>query len=141
MAERRSINEALNLTPEKLAFIKQDPRLEAVKDRDAKTIDLDQSKEIKESSKAQPEPVEPAAAKATPRREMRRTKRTTAQPTLSGGALVPLTTRLQPETADALRRAYLERKLDGFTNATQQEIVEEALQAWLVNEGYLSDAA
>lgn len=138
MAERRSINEALNLTPEKLAFIKQDPRLEAVKEQDVKTIDLEKSEEIKEPSKVQPEPV---VTKAAPRRQSRRSKRAAVQPSLSAGALVPLTTRLQPETADALRRAYLERKLDGFTNATQQEIVEEALQAWLVNEGYLTDAA
>lgn len=140
MAERRSINEALNLTPEKLAFIKQDPRLEAVKEQDVKTIDLEKSEEIKEPREVISEPVEPSVSKASPRRQARRTKRAATQPTLSGGALVPLTTRLQPETADALRRAYLERKLDGFTNATQQEIVEEALQAWLVNEGYLTEA-
>lgn len=139
MAERRSINEALNLTPEKLAFIKQDPRLEAVKEQDVKTIDLQQSEEIKESRQEKPEPVEASDSKAAPRRQRRRTKRAATQALLSGSALVPLTTRLQPETADALRRVYLERKLDGF-NTTQQEIIEEALQAWLVNEGYLTDA-
>lgn len=51
--------------------------------------------------------------------------------------LVPLTTRLQPRTANALRRAYLEQKLKGHTPATQQEIVETALEDWLRRHEYL----
>ncbi len=137
MAERRSINEALSLTPEKLAFINQDPRLEAVKEQDVATIDLDESEEKQASYDTQPGAVEPSVATTTPRRQTHLTKNEASQPTFSSGALVPLTTRLQPETADALRRAYLGRKLDGFANATQQEIVEEALTTWLSSNGYL----
>jgi hypothetical protein len=50
---------------------------------------------------------------------------------------MPLTTRLQPRTANALRRAYLEQKLARREPATQQEIVEAALQAWLTLNGFL----
>jgi len=58
-------------------------------------------------------------------------------PSLLGAVLVPLTTRLQPKTADALRRAYLEQKLRRQQPATQQEIVEAALVEWLNSHGYL----
>jgi hypothetical protein len=61
----------------------------------------------------------------------------TADPSILQGLLVPLTTRLQPETADALRRAYLEQKLARKNPATQQEIIEAALQAWLKVHAYL----
>jgi hypothetical protein len=58
-------------------------------------------------------------------------------PSILQGLLVPLTTRLQPETADALRRAYLEQKLARKNPATQQEIVEAALRDWLKGHAYL----
>jgi hypothetical protein len=45
--------------------------------------------------------------------------------------LVPLTTRLTLETADALRRAGLENRIHGLAPATVQEIVEEAITQWL----------
>lgn len=51
--------------------------------------------------------------------------------------LVPLTTRLHPEVADALRRANLERRLKRQEPQTVQEIVEVALRTWLVEAGYL----
>lgn len=52
--------------------------------------------------------------------------------------LVPLTTRLRASTAEALRRAYLEQRLHRRAPATQQEIVEAALAAWLAANGYLA---
>lgn len=51
--------------------------------------------------------------------------------------LSPLTTRLHPNTSNALKRAYLERKLAGIVPNTQQEIVEAALDDWLVAHGYM----
>lgn len=56
---------------------------------------------------------------------------------LIGHLLAPLTTRIQPETADALKRAYLEQKLRRRRPATQQEIIETALSDWLARNGYL----
>lgn len=51
--------------------------------------------------------------------------------------LVPLTTRLTVQTAEALRRAYLQQKLAGRVPDTQQEIVEAALREWLRHHGSL----
>lgn len=51
--------------------------------------------------------------------------------------LVPLTTRLSPSTAAALKRAGLEQKLYGRQPGTVQEIAEDAIRAWLIGEGYL----
>ncbi len=51
--------------------------------------------------------------------------------------LVPLTTRLSPSTAAALKRAGLEQKLYGRQPGTVQEIAEDAIRAWLTSEGYL----
>ncbi len=52
--------------------------------------------------------------------------------------LVPVTVRLRPEIASALKRASLQRQLNGFKTFTQQDIVEEALLPWLQAEGLLS---
>lgn len=51
--------------------------------------------------------------------------------------LIPVTVRLRPEVAGALKRASLERQLTGEELFTQQEIVEQALEPWLRDEGYL----
>ena len=51
--------------------------------------------------------------------------------------LVPLTTRLQPSTAAALKRAGLEQKLRGQNPATVQEIVEIAVSEWLEQNSFL----
>ncbi len=51
--------------------------------------------------------------------------------------LVPITVRLRPQIAGALKRASLERELQGEELHTQQEIVSRALEPWLRNEGFL----
>jgi hypothetical protein len=56
---------------------------------------------------------------------------------LLANLLVPVTVRLRPEIADALKRASLQRQLNGFETYTQQDIVEEALLPWLQAEGLL----
>lgn len=135
MAERRSMNEALNMSPEKLAFIKQDPRAEAPIGKVSNTVDvvdMTTRKESPVSAAPEPEPEESEQPIPAPRPDRDSMKRQAA-----ASALIPLTTRLQQATATALRRAYLERKLEGYANATQQEIVEEALQMWLSSQGYL----
>lgn len=52
--------------------------------------------------------------------------------------LIPVTVRLRPEIAGALKRASLERQLQGEELYTQQDIVEQALEPWLREEGYLA---
>ena len=56
---------------------------------------------------------------------------------LLANLLVPVTVRLRPEIASALKRASLQRQLDGVETHTQQDIVEEALLPWLRAEGLL----
>ncbi|WP_417377256.1 hypothetical protein [Gimesia maris] len=51
--------------------------------------------------------------------------------------LIPVTVRLRPEIAGALKRASLERELAGEEVFTQQAIVEEALEPWLAGAGFL----
>ena len=52
--------------------------------------------------------------------------------------LIPVTVRLKPEIAAALKRASLERQLAGEDIYTQQDLVELALEPWLKGEGLLS---
>lgn len=50
---------------------------------------------------------------------------------------LPLTTRLRADFVRGLKRAALERQLDGVEPNTVQEILEEALEPWLRANGYL----
>ena len=50
---------------------------------------------------------------------------------------VPLTTRVRSDFATALKRASLQRQLDGVSPNTLQDILEEALEPWLRSNGYL----
>jgi hypothetical protein len=52
---------------------------------------------------------------------------------------VPLTTRIRPGLATALKRASLERQLAGEAPNTVQDILEQALEPWLKAHGYLKD--
>ncbi len=52
--------------------------------------------------------------------------------------LIPVTVRLRPEIAGALKRASLERQLEGEEIFSQQDLVESALEPWLRDEGFLS---
>src|SRR5262245_21642396 len=51
--------------------------------------------------------------------------------------LIPVTLRLRPGIAGALKRASLERQLVGTEPFIQQEIVEHLLEPWLRREGFL----
>lgn len=50
---------------------------------------------------------------------------------------VPMTTRCRPEVASALKRASLQRQLAGAEPFYVQDIMEEALERWLSEKGYL----
>ncbi|MGH7135839.1 MAG: hypothetical protein ACREHD_08875 [Pirellulales bacterium] len=51
---------------------------------------------------------------------------------------LPLSTRVRADFATALKRASLERQLSGTTPNTLQDILEEALEPWLMANGYLN---
>ena len=127
----RSMNKAFEMTPEAEAFIRG------------------------ESSAATPAPKN-NVGKA---RMSRRTKSSSTQSSRTGtsnasrrqcvppsdvakltddGFLVQITTRMRSETANALRRACLEQKLARRQPNTQQDIIELAVRAWLVELGYFS---
>jgi hypothetical protein len=50
---------------------------------------------------------------------------------------VPISTRMRAEFANALKRASLERQLSGTEPNTLQDILEQAIEPWLRNNGYL----
>lgn len=93
--------------------------------------------EIEDDSSASEE----TAKRTQPRKSRDKGRGTAAEPkpavpTLTQ-AVVPFTTRFRQSTAEALRRASLERKLAGETPNSQQEIVEHCVSAWLRANGYL----
>jgi len=115
----RSLATALTLTPEVEAFIggSQEPDSEIQRGTPAKV------------------PAEEAPAKSVESTKPRRSKqqKRVAAPTKQSGieARVAVTTRFRQETAEALRRCSLERKLRGEHPWSQQEIIETALLDWL----------
>jgi hypothetical protein len=135
MARHRSLGNAL-LTPEKMAFIKGEAQNPAEP--------IDESRLSAKSNAVIAPVVEhtPAAsvAERSPRQAnvSRRSSYPASElvprgtpPPAAGEYLVAVTTRLQAGTADALRRAHLEQKLNRREPATQQEIIELAVQEWL----------
>jgi len=116
MSERRSLVEGLKpVKPEQLkaeeAFVYGDDRNDNVR----------------------PAPIE--RPNATARQASATQERPGILPQLSNR--VPITTRTRPEVASALKRASLQRQLDGIAPFYVQEILEEALETWLRDNGYL----
>lgn len=139
MKPRRTLTSALTLPADTLAFIHGGPpgsptaitksvttaeatSVPATADPDAETIRADMK-----TRRARP--LRPPATSQNADPGNRRLP-------LLGAMRVPLTTRLQPGTAHALRRAHLEQRLNGLLPATQQEIVEAAVYEWLRQHGY-----
>ena len=51
---------------------------------------------------------------------------------------VPISTRIRSDFSAALKRASLERQLEGTQPNTLQDILEAAIEPWLREHGYLS---
>lgn len=68
------------------------------------------------------------------RKPVRRTKPHGVTPV----GLIPVTVRLRPEIAGGLKRASLERQLAGEETFTQQDMVEQLLEPWLRDNGFLA---
>ncbi len=96
--------------------IKPDPALEQQFVRTGK-VDRPETVQPAEDQPAPREANKPRGAKAVSR--------------------APLTTRIRGDFAAALKRASLERQLNGITPNTLQDILEEALEPWLRKNGYL----
>ena len=152
MTKRRSLTDALELTPDKLAFINGLPG-----DRPSSAAIQDHSPPIVPPLEAEQEtapaadPIPTSNVAFEPARRQRRPKSVIAHSLSTinkapwnhgagmtlGNVLVPLTTRLHPETALALKRASLEQRLRGLSPATVQEIVEQSVTHWLQSHGCL----
>ena len=125
MAERKPLTSGLTVVPPGAderavrAFVSQEQRHEQSQRPSADMID--------------PQPADERNSLEGTHDDKRKRPRT-AVPV----GLIPVTVRLRPEIAAALKRASLERQLAGDEPNTQQEIVEQALQPWLRSEGVLS---
>jgi hypothetical protein len=139
MAERRSIGDAMTMTPAKLAFIKGEG---AKQTKDERAVVTDRKSKVETTIALE----EPTADKGPPiktrPRTNRRTNRSIKAPEASevlDQVLVPVTFRLSHRTAQAVKRAYLEQKLKLAKPDTLQEIGEEALSDWLTRNGFWID--
>lgn len=59
------------------------------------------------------------------------------QTTATPPARVPISTRMRADLATALKRASLERQLQGVEPNALQDILEQAIEPWLRSNGYL----
>lgn len=136
MANRRSLGDAMTMTPEKVAFIHgsavKDQKAEAVR----KVTPVPETTIELESPVAVP-PGENTATRQPRARRRRQAKEQPQATEILDQMLVPVTIRLQRKTAQALKRAHLEQRLNQAKPDTQQEIVEEALGDWLAGRGLL----
>ena len=64
-------------------------------------------------------------------------KPTVTPSTPSPFSRVPISTRIRQEFAAALKRASLERQLNGVEPNTLQDILEQAIEPWLKSNGYI----
>ncbi len=144
MVNRKSLGEALALSPDKLAFIQGSekpanpvPEKQMIRAGTETEDKLDggagehaaplSMRDVPRTTQSLP------SERRTGRRPRRETPTVDPNPIPYGTAnlLAPLTTRLQPATSAALKRAVLEQRLNGRNPATVQEIVEQAVGEWL----------
>jgi hypothetical protein len=62
----------------------------------------------------------------------------TAPTAVSTVSRVPISTRIRADFVAALKRASLERQLNGVEPNTLQDMLEQAIEPWLKANGYLS---
>lgn len=144
MAERRSLVagiEEIGVDPDAArAFVVQERPKPEVKPSAVRVVsekaqpqqpadeDVEEQEEAVGEGRRNPAPRKPAKPVAAKRPHAQR---------LLATLLVPVTVRLRPEIASALKQASLQRQLNGIETYTQQDIVEEALVPWLQAEGLL----
>lgn len=132
MAERRTLGDALTMSPEKLAFIKGDES--AVKsslsnpEPVVRTIEL-ASTDTHDANKPE------TRTRTTARRQRPRSEATLPNASdVLDDLLVPLTTRLPHRLVQSLRRICLEQRLRHAKPDSIQEIIETAIESWLAKQ-------
>ena len=139
MGERRSIGAAMELTPEQKAFVQTGATGPKTTTPTKSTTEPQRETDLQISDKS----ADTTQHERRVRRSRSRRQAPGLLPSNNEGLLVvtnllmQLTTRLHPTTYAALKRAGLEQKLYGRSPAMVQEIVEEAIQRWLRDYGYL----
>ena len=126
----------MTLTPEKVAFIRgsaakaeKTPSSAKAKEAAEKTIELEAPAKVEIEENSRPQ-----------RRRSRGKSTAQDEPEPSeilDRMLVPMTIRLQNRTAQALKRASLERELQRLRPHKVQDIAEEAIADWLAKSDYL----
>ena len=147
MADRRSLSDAMTLNPTQNAFIHGD-QVPMQNARESKQSVREAALDAQASASvpASPEPGSPTKRRGRPPQEARVSTQIRPEPPVVSKdldfapILVSLTTRLSPATAEALRRATLEQKLQRRRPHTQQDIVESAVRHWLKTNGFLKAA-
>jgi hypothetical protein len=142
MANRRSMSDAMALNSDKLAFIHSSGKANAEAGRAPSTA---QAVPAMPAETVRPEPASPGVPTVRRGRKPKAPTQTLEpspafNETISYEGyppiLVSLTTRLSPPTAEALRRAALELRIQRRRPHTQQEIVEAAVRQWLKTNGF-----
>jgi hypothetical protein len=134
MVDRRSLGEALALSPEKMAFIQGGDVTGGAVPSKAVAKNTTRTIELPSSTKSDVAALTP---EAVPTRERQRRPRAseTARPEsdeLLDKMLVPVTTRLPNGLVQSLRRLCLEQKIHHAKPDSIQEVVHAALEEWLL---------
>jgi len=87
-------------------------------------------------------PARPSTPSVDPQREREfvhgvKTSATATPVTSAMVRRVPISTRIRAEFAVALKRASLERQLNGVEPNTVQDILEQIIEPWLKSNGYI----
>ena len=123
MAERRALIEGLETITD------VDPKLAA---------DFVYQKQRPPKTPSTPTPKVASEPPAAPGAELPARAPIEARPTpMLGLGRVPVGARIRTELAGGLKRASLERQLQGIEPNSIQDILEDALEPWLRQRGYL----
>jgi hypothetical protein len=143
VAGRRTLVEGLKAKPkadrrEEEAFVygEAEESIPAKPKTAKRKAELKEQREGDGPAKPKPDPKEPRAA-PTALPATNTPAATPPMPTFTGR--VPITTRIRSDLATGLKRASLERQLSGETPNTVQDILEQALEPWLKEKGYLKE--
>ena len=148
MNRKRTLLDAFQIDAEKQRFIDHGKEQPLAPPDGSPALKVAAQEDVTSTAIAEPTVTRPVndgeSDSIRPRKPAKRGKKTPVDQSSSRThppltqAVVSITTRFKPETAEALRRASLQRKLEGRSQASQQLIVETAVASWLEKQGYLS---
>ncbi len=129
MAERRALIEGLKNIDPNIDVDMAEEFITAKKPRQSTTATTASAPRT-----APPDAEKPPVQPALPSSVLAAAQVSTSSP-LTGVGRVPIGARVRTELASALKRASLERQLKGIQPFAIQEILEEAVELWLLKNG------